>query len=119
MTLDRLIQSKEFFNSLREKAVHISESQRVPLPPQEADQHFATAAYAVAFLYQQGIEQLCQLEQKRVVHPSTIAGDSLSSAMQSLNDYFLRQQHAFQRDEYEQLARSCYSAHRLLEREGE
>ena len=117
--LEEFVQAQKFFDILQREAFQAGEKNKVPFPPHSADRHFRTDAYSVALLYSQGIERLRELEKANVVHISTIAGGSLNSAMSSLTDYFVRQESAFTGDEYEQLARACYSAKNLFKKEKE
>ncbi len=80
-----------------------------------ADRHFAVAAHAVAVLYSLGVDQLRELVRQDIVHPSTILGGSLGTAMRAVNDYQLEKRWPFHKDEYEQLDRVCYSAKRFLD----
>ncbi len=82
---------------------------------EEGERLFSTASLAAAVLHRLGRKRLIELEKMNIVHGSTITGGSLSSAMISIEQYFLYEKRMFDRDEYEQLGRTCQSAKKIYE----
>ncbi|MEK6845690.1 MAG: hypothetical protein AABY26_02935 [Nanoarchaeota archaeon] len=107
MNLSRFEQAEKFFGELERKAS--SATELVPVPSRGVDRHFNTAAYAAAVLYSLTNEKRRDLEDRNVISSSTYTG-SLMSAMSNINHYLVRGRREFERDNYQQLRRTCYFA---------
>lgn len=79
----------------------------------EHEKHINAAKSAGIILMTLSTERLRELEMKKVIHTSTIAGSSLASALFAIKMYDLGER-SFERDYIEQLARTCYSAARVI-----
>lgn len=95
------------FGELEDQA-YKADTTSAKVPP-EFDKYFGIAATAAARFYSEGEEQLRELEEKGIIHRSTIAGGSLSVTLECAETYFNTHVREFSRDSYEQLRRTCKS----------
>lgn len=107
--IQKLGKAKTAFSKL-ERDCSTSDTAHVP---GGYESHFLMVSYAVSVLETLGRERLLELEQKNVVHSSTISGGSLPVAKSCVENYIdgVRE---FTRDNYEQLYRTCGSASNLF-----